>query len=440
LRVERVYTGRLDGLRQFSTRWRLAMPTPETSRVSVRGGGIKELMDLRYAEPGGIRLVKAGERPPGYEGLDAMDEKWDSVQAVSDAQVVEFTVGGSEGDLVIELDRGDGVATVLTTPADGWSAVHVKPVIGEHYLELTLEGKPQEDSGDVVRLALPAQLLAARAAPRGEAVADVSESSPAGRELTLTGDGTAVNPVDGAELVWIPAGAFARGSDAEVAGADEQPVREIHLDGYWIYKNPVTVGAYKAHCEAAGTEFKPPWPQGMKAAPEGDENAYAAAVNWFEAGDYARWAGGKLPTEAQWEKAARGTDGREFPWGNDWQPGRCVSMENTLYTFNEGFRPVGSHPEGASPYGVMDMAGGMWEWTRDWYRYEYYGESSDRNPTGPETGANKVVRGGCSLYDWRFSRSAARFVQPPEVDDWTPVGFRVVIEADAEGKLHTNSR
>ncbi|MFW6133793.1 MAG: formylglycine-generating enzyme family protein, partial [Planctomycetota bacterium] len=249
--------------------------------------------------------------------------------------------------------------------------------------------------------------------------------------LRITGENAAINEIDGAELMWVPAGKFIRGSDSDVAGADEGPVRKIHLDGYWVYKYPVTVEQYKAYCKAAGKEFKPPWPQGMRA--DGDGDTYAAIANWYDARAYAEWVGGDLPTEAQWEKAARGTDGRAYPWGEQWDPDKCVSMENTLYEFNEGFRPVGSHPDGASPYGVMDMAGNVWEWTRDWYRYEYYAEAPDENPTGPPSGANKVLRGGCSLYDWRFCRTTARFVQPPQVNNWTAVGFRVVVDADAEG-------
>ncbi len=425
VRIERSYSGDPKIAKPFATRWRLALPAPRKSRLTIKGGGIKELMDLRYAEPGGIKTVKAGQRPPGYEGLDAMDEKWDSIQAVSDAQVMSFDVKEQTGDIEVLLDRGDSVAAVITTPAAGWAQVKIKPVVGDHYLEVTLVGV-EVHGKDVKDHVLPVQTLSARTVPAGKAVADKDGKATAPK-IRVTGKTTAVNEIDGAELVWVSAGTFTRGSDSEVAGADEKPVRQIHLDGYWVYKYPVTVGQYKKFCEATGKEFKPPWPQNMKAMPKGDADKYAATVNWFNARAYAKWARGDLPTEAQWEKAARGTDGRQFPWGNQWKPDNCVSMENTLYKFNEGFRPVGSHPKGASPCGAMDMAGNVWEWTNDWYKYEYYAESPEKNPTGPEKGANKVVRGGCSMYDWRFSRTTTRFVQPPAVNNWTGIGFRVVL-------------
>jgi formylglycine-generating enzyme required for sulfatase activity len=248
-------------------------------------------------------------------------------------------------------------------------------------------------------------------------------------DIRVTGKATAVNRRDGAELVWIEAGTFLRGSPEGVGGGDERPQKRVHLDGFWIYKCPVTLGQYKAFCEATGREFKPVWGQGMHAAPTGDEDTYAALTNWYEAAEYAAWAGGALPTEAQWEKAARGDDGREYPWGKDWAPEKCVSMETTLYRFSPGFMPVGSTPAGASPYGVLDMAGNVWEWVADWYGYEYYQTAPDRNPPGPEQGSHKVLRGGCSLYDERFCRTAARMVMPPHVRDWTPTGFRCVINA-----------
>ena len=440
--VERQYVqarasrGGLANPTRFTTRWMLALPAPTLAKVAVKGGGITKLLDLRYAVPGGIRGVKAGERLPG---LDAMDEHFDDVVAASDAEVVKLPVAGdAAGEVTVQLDRGDGLAAVLTTPAAGWEAIELKPVVEKNYLQVTLVGKPLPMDAEPKQLDLPAQRLSAKAVPVAKpaagAATDAGAVAPVAARIKVAGKTTAVNEIDGAKLIWIPAGEFLRGSPEGKGGGDERPQKKVHLDGYWIYKHPVTVAQYQRFCEATGKEFKPTWGQGMHAEPKGKDEDYAAQMNWYEAAEYAKWAGGALPTEAQWEKAARGPDGREYPWGNEWAPDKCVSMERTLYKFSPGFMPVGSCPEGASPYGVEDLAGNVWEWVADWYAHEYYRVAPARNPTGPEKGSHKVLRGGCALYDERFSRAAARMVQPPHVRDWTPTGFRCVIDAPGPGK------
>jgi len=196
-----------------------------------------------------------------------------------------------------------------------------------------------------------------------------------------------VNPKDGAVMVWVPAGDFLMGStDADkLAGGGEKPQRSIYLDGYWVYRTEVTVAQYQAYCAAideAMPEDAPEW--GWK------DTHPMVCVNWKEARAYAKWAGAKLPSEAQWEKAARGTDGRIYPWGNAWDADRC----NNFATGPEKTMAVGSFPDGASPYGCLDMAGNVWEWCEDWYGTDYYQLSPDRNPKGPDGGEGRVLRGG----------------------------------------------
>jgi formylglycine-generating enzyme required for sulfatase activity len=308
---------------------------------------------------------------------------------------------------------------------------------GQRYVEVTLVGAPLSITAENKAAALPVQTLSAkklpvvggRASPRAETAAE----APA--KLKITGPTTAINEADGADLVWVAAGEFLRGSPEGKGYGDERPQRKVSLDGYWVYKNVVTRAHYEKFCAATGKKFEPMWSQSWSADPKADRNQLPAMVSWYEAADYAKWANSSLPTEAQWEKAARGTDGREYPWGNEWDPTKCVSKESTLGKQLNGFLPVGSVPSGASPCGALDLAGSVWEWTADWYDYEYYKAAPDKNPAGPATGTYKAVRGGCAWFDERFSRTAARFIQPPQARDWTPIGFRCVVNAPGpEGK------
>ncbi len=211
---------------------------------------------------------------------------------------------------------------------------------------------------------------------------------------------TKVNQKDGAEMVLIPAGVFLMGTSEEQLAAllkadptlkrewfaYEMPQRKVELDAYYIYKTEVTVAQYRKFCDATNRQMprEPSW--------KWQDIHPIVAVTWIGAKEYADWAGVTLPTEAQWEKAARGKDGRVYPWGNDWDAKKCSNSVGDYHPRKTS--PVGNFPTDASPYGVIDMAGNVCEWCADRYVGNYYKTSLAKNPTGPETGAERVLRGG----------------------------------------------
>lgn len=252
------------------------------------------------------------------------------------------------------------------------------------------------------------------------------------------------NPIDGAELIWIPAGNFHMGtSRADLKALQrldpslssetfkaEQPQHTVYLDGYWITKNLITNAQFEAFCKSCRYEL-PNHERSMDAI-ERKPDMPACYVSWDDAQAYAKWAGGRLPTEAEWEKAARGSDGRLFPWGNTWDPKNCCNSQ--LYP-REHPTPVGSYRDGASPYGVLDMAGNVCEWCEDWFSEDYYQcATSWKNPHGPRTGTQRITRGGSFGFDspWLLCTSFKEGISPTDL--LSGIGFRYVIMGTSSGK------
>jgi formylglycine-generating enzyme required for sulfatase activity len=223
---------------------------------------------------------------------------------------------------------------------------------------------------------------------------------------------------DGAPMVRVPAGEFSMGSSI----LNEQPQHMVKLNEFWMDTFEVTNALYK-RCVEAGVCRPPASTRSAQYATYYGDPAYGDhpvnQVAWDDAVQYCRWASKHLPTEAEWEKAARGTDARLFPWGNTWEPTYVNSLLSDLYDT----MAVGSYPEGASPYRAMDMAGNVWEWVADWYAEDYYAHAPHENPQGPATGEARIVRGGgYGVYDAAMRVSLRRDLSPDTRA--TYVGFR----------------
>jgi formylglycine-generating enzyme required for sulfatase activity len=233
------------------------------------------------------------------------------------------------------------------------------------------------------------------------------------------------------EMVYVPEGNFIMGDDE---GYDwEKPEHEVYLNGYWIDKYEVTNAQYAA-CVAEGSCTLPAMQRSFTRMEYYEVEEYAnfpvLHVDWFQAEAYCQWTGGSLPTEAQWEKAACGTDGRTYPWGEE-SPS-CDLANLTIGAECIGdTTAVGSYPTGASPFGAMDLSGNVWEWVSDWYSEDYYVNSPAANPTGPIEGTYRGIRGTSWGYGGYVNPIANRRYNKPSVTTYD-VGFRCVYSAVEE--------
>jgi iron(II)-dependent oxidoreductase len=223
-------------------------------------------------------------------------------------------------------------------------------------------------------------------------------------------------------MVYIPSGEFTMGSDEQ--NSSDGPSSKLELGAYYIDRCEVTMAEYAAFIKATGYKSQGAWDMYFK---KGYENYPVVNVTWNDARSYAEWAGKRLPTEAEWEKASRGPDGRLWPWGNEWDKNKCINTttndKNLLALMlnmgeGKGPVPVGSVEKGMSPYGAMDMAGNVAEWIADWYQpYPYQGPYDKGNV--------KTIRGGSWYHYEGYTRCYSRIKFAPDKGQ-NQVGFRCV--------------
>ncbi len=229
------------------------------------------------------------------------------------------------------------------------------------------------------------------------------------------------NERDGGIALWIPPGSFLMGADDEEARPSEKPVHRVTVAGFYLDRHPITNAQYARF--VAETGHQPPkgghpWTRWHgNVPPSGHEDHPVVLVSWSDAQVYCEWSGKRLPTEAEWEKAARGgVEGQRYPWGND------LPMEVANYEDDQGqTTPVGQYPPNG--FGLVDMAGNVWEWCADWFDEGYYAVSPAVDPAGPAKGSERVLRGGCWHRDAASLRCANHYHNAPK-HTVNSVGFR----------------
>lgn len=308
--------------------------------------------------------------------------------------------------------------------------------------------EPSEKAGEQPAVAQPGIETALAPPQVPPAVLPAAAGAPCRPDAPAIAKRRSVRAPEG--MVYVAGGPFLMGNSSDLQTADDAPAHRVCINGFYIDKYEVTNAQFKKFVDATGyvtdeernadSTDAATWrhPYGPDSNADDMADYPVVCVTWNDANAFARWADKRLPTEAEWEKAARGPDGRIFPWGNTNATDatanvadKTISVKWGNASINDAHKtaaPVGSFPKGKSVYGAEDMAGNVWEWCADWWGSGYYKNSPPNNPTGPNTGEFKTIRGGSWFYNLDGARTTQRMYFRPEGSS-AAIGFRCVADA-----------
>lgn len=329
-------------------------------RLSASGG--------REVDPEGVAVLAVKGHVPSDASVLPLAKSTEHLQGGEDVMAIGFPVFQDKGWMV---STGS-----MSSEGGGQSLIFSADITGGN------SGGPLIHNGSVVGVVMVSM------AKRQAMAVSIEKVRSMLREWKV--------PMESSMTVMIPQGPFAMGINEKGAQKSEGPIHIVQVSAFLIDQYETTTAEYREFLQTS--RRSPPifWEQVL---PGRDDRKPVIGLSWGDAKAYCEWAGKRLPTEAEWEKAARGVDKRVFPWGAD-QPAKHLANYDQLPTVNPydgGVLPAGRFEAGKSPFGVYDMAGNAWEWVADWYDEQYYSKSPGDNPKGPVQGKKKVLRGGSWL-------------------------------------------
>ncbi len=389
--------------------------TPRLGSVFGSGGG-----DMLFTRPDKLKLAKMEKRRHGLFSKEMEKRRQETMKLVKSLVVKRMAKRQAK---LVKKTRKKQKQKMLSKQKENIALIKkrikhslAKKNNNKFVLDKSLPVSKQEEiiSRELKRLKKEEKLIKSNIRKLTAKLKDLENKSPTRKHVPIK---TRKTYPDEAEMVFVPAGEFIMGNDD--GDYEETPQRKVYLSAYWIDRYEVTNKQYLKFCNDTGYRL----PAYIKDKDLNKDNQPVTGVSWDDALAYSKWAKKRLPTEAEWEKAAGGIYSYPFPWGKKYKKNYA-----NLYGRKDGFKysaPVGSFSKGASYYGCMDMSGNLWEWVNDYFLDNYYQKAPNKDPKGPESGTFRVFRGGSWANYYFVARTTSRNGNFPYYRNQYIVGFRL---------------